>query len=468
MWKWWLLAALCCSGCVAPRVWFWRSPDRLHSFEVQEPERGRQRVLIDAAPAHTDEAVGIEHVAWHPRGGFAWPALTPKGWVIRRSSGAPSAPFESIGALLFSPDGAHLAAAVQSSGLWTVLRDGEPGPWLDAVFEGSLAFSDDSRRLAWAGSRGARSTIVLDGDPTGWWDGVGSLAFAPGGARLGYVARRGDDAWAVIDGTPVGPFDAIAGLALGGAPSRFALLVRRAFNWRAIVDWQESGPHDALGPIRYSADGQHVAMFSRAAGIERVLVDGAPGETFEEILPASVTFAGDGSVSFVARAGKKWSVPPGPWFDEVRSLRAAEQSGAVAYAARRGRDWFVVAGEKESGPYAQVGTVELSADGKTCGAFVMAGGKTMLVLNGEARPAEGAIEGSLALSPDGRRMAWLASPPGFDDIWLFLDGAREDRLDLEEILAVEMKAPRGKRGKEDGTSDAIRQWVRAELEARAR
>lgn len=450
-------------SCAPARVWFWRTPDRLHRIEVLELGRERQRVRLDERELSLVEAVGIEQVAWHPRAGFAWPARVGGKWVVvwgERTLG----PYDAVGALLFSPDGEELALAVEAKGKWTVARGGGEGPWLDAVYEGTVRWSEDSRHLAWAGQRGKEAVVVLDGAAGAPWDAVGSLALRPG-PRLAYVARRGGLAFAVLDGEAQGPFEAIAELTLGPR-GQAAVLARQGEGWRALVGGRAWEPFDALGPARHSPDGEQVAMFARRGGAELVLVNGAPSEAFDEVRPESVAFTGDGKrVVFAARKGRQWSVPPGPWFDEVSEPRVAEAGQAVAYGARRGAAWFLVHGGREQGPFEQLGAVELSVSGQVVAAAARSGGRAVLMVNEARRQVDGLIDGSLALSADGRHLAFLSSGRDDQEVWLFIDGRRERELDLEEILAVEMKAPPRKR-RGAGSEESIRAWVRAELAAK--
>lgn len=450
-------------ACAPARVWFWRTPDRQHHLEVLELGKDRQQVRLDGKEHPVAEAIGIEQVAWHPRAGFAWPARQSGRWVVVAGEKT-LGPYDAVGALAFSPDGSELAAAVEVEGKWTVLRGGAAGPWLDAVYEGTLAWSEDSKHLAWAGQRGKEAVVVLDGAAGPPWDGVGGLCVRPG-PRLGYVARRGGLAFAVLDGETLGPFEAIAELSLGPR-GQASVLLRQQDGWRAYVGGRSSEPFEALGPVRHSRDGARVAMFARRGKVEQVLVDGTASEPFDEVLPESVAFTADGTqVVFAARKGKQWSVPPGPWFDEVSAPQVAERGDAVAYRARRGRQWFLVHGARVEGPFEQLGSVELSAGGEVAAAAGIEAGRSVVVVDGARRPFDGVIDGSLALSADGGHLAFLASGRGDDSAWLFIDGRRERKLDLEEILAVEMKAPQKKR-QSGRPAETVRAWVRAELQAK--
>lgn len=458
--------ALAASACGPVRVWYGRSPDRRHTAEVIQRGKKSQHVRLDGVAGRAFAAIGVEQLSFGAQGQLAYPARDGAGWWVV-APGATRGPYAGVGAVRWSRDGQHLAFAAQRSGKWVVIRDGEEGPALDAVFEDSLSFSKDGAHLAYAGRQNGASAAYLDGVQVGGaWDGVGGLHFGDG-ARLAMMARKAGEAWAVIDGAAQGPYEAIAEVALRPGPSGAVVLARREGRWRAVIDGLETEPYSALGPVRFSADGKTSALYARRRHQDQVLVNGAPGLAFDEIRPQSVAVDATGRrVAWAGRRGAAWSVSglgadDAAW-DEVGNPIFAAQGERAVFAARKGQDWALVEDGRPGPAFEWIGEPALARDGASLAFFARRSGREVLVRDGVALPVVGPVDGSLTFSADGERLGWLGSAPGDRAPRLYVDGRPGPVLDLEELIAATMQA-RPDRRKLALDTESLRAWVAAEL-----
>ena len=172
---------------------------------------------------------------------------------------------------------------------------------------------------------------------------------------------------------------------------------RRCAYWRragvskaAVIDGAQSAPYRATlsKGFVFSPDSKHVACAVNLDGRScAVVLDGKPGPPFAHIVPQSLTFH--------------------------------PATGQVVYVAAPGAKYVVVVGEKAGTPQFRVneGRVVFSADGKHMAWLrerkpdqLYTATMSVLVLDGKETGKEYFLAGgeSLAMSPDGRRLAFSA------------------------------------------------------------
>lgn len=101
------------------------------------------------------------------------------------------------GAILFSPDGRHLAYGAERDIKRLVNLDGKEGPLYDDLYQ--LQFSSDSRHLAYTVRSGKQVTLVLDGKDGAYYDdfpGQKEFRFDSNNS-FHYLAIRGDELFVV-------------------------------------------------------------------------------------------------------------------------------------------------------------------------------------------------------------------------------------------------------------------------------
>jgi len=271
--------------------------------------RGKQCVVLDGVPGPAfDVILSPPRVSADGRH-LAYSARISGTWHVVSNEQA----FESahgIALVTMSPDGSRLAwAALQESGLTTMVVDGTPGPLYDAPLQGSVTFSPDSKHLAYAVHIGGQQLVVRDGVEGPRFHGVpGPPVYSADSQRLLHPAGDGTQQFLVVDETPGHPFD-----------------------------------HIVIGENHlFSLDGQHTACSVQIGGCQHVAVDDVAGAPYDGISVATVRLSADGRrVGFVARLadaryvvcdGLETRVPNNAW-----GLSFSTDNKHLAYVANVGR-----------------------------------------------------------------------------------------------------------------------------------
>ena len=171
------------------------------------------RVLVSPLPSsrasHSDSAPAVqEHDAFDAVGEntlifapnsytTAYAARAGETWLVVAGRQAWK-PFETIGQMLFSPDGKRLAAIAISGSSQRVLLNNREQRLFDRVGGGTLVFSPNGAKLAYIARSGRATFAVVDGERQARYDMAGYLTFTPDG-RVVYAATRGDKAFTVVD-----------------------------------------------------------------------------------------------------------------------------------------------------------------------------------------------------------------------------------------------------------------------------
>jgi hypothetical protein len=447
------LLALAATGCTH-LVWYGRSPDRRHIVAVIE-EGGTQRVRLDTVDGPRVGGVALEGLVLGPGGHLAYPALVAGRWTVIHD-GVAGPPFDGVGEVVLSEDGRDVAWAGQREGGWYVVHGSAIGERFEALFPGALRFSRTGR-LAAAGTRGGRAFVVVDGRTSEGWDAVGQLHFSDDGQRLAYVARRGDQAFLVVDGEVRGPFGAV--LAHGfGPPETMAV---HDGGWRLWRAGRVSEPFASVEAVR--VQGGRVAALARRDGRAWVLDDDEVRGPFDAVLP-DLLRDDSGAVVFAAREGDDWFVwrgtaRSGPWV-KVESLRAA--GSAVAFIGVRVEEDVVVVNGEARSSWDWAASLALSPDGRRVAFLARRGTASRFVVDGQEQVLDLVIEGTVAFSRDGRRAACVAGARARRQLRFVFDDGASRPLDFEELVAASALRPRDEVPR--GEAGVLARWVAAELE----
>jgi hypothetical protein len=442
------------AGACTSTVWFGRSPDRAHLAEVLALG-AQQWVRLDGQPQVRFQAIGVESLRFSPDGRrLAYPARRHGRWVLI-VDGLAGRAWDGIGEVRFSPDSRRVAYGALLGARWRIVCDDRSGPEVDAVLAGSLSFSSDGRRLAYAAAVGDERRVVLDDRPGPAYRGIARLAFD--GTRLRYVARAIDGARLVVDGREGPAFADITEVAPAVASGRLAYLARTGAGMVAVVD-DEPGPlQDELAALRWSADGKHLAFAARRGERAQVILDGVEGPLFEGIRFQTLAFTGSGKLLYVARERGRYRVvhdrAAGPALDDV-DLPAAGPGERWGYIGRTGRRFRVVIDGRIAGEHDWAGDLSFGADGTAL--YAIGRGRDRAVVHGDrVHPLQVLVEGTLLWSRDGRHWACLSGDRRRRELFLSVDGLGRRPFDLRELIGAAAH----------GAGGALRDWVRAELEA---
>lgn len=379
----WLGLTVALAGCTHV-VWLGHSDDRRQTVQVIE-QHGLQFVRVDDVDGPKVLGVPLESLHLAPRGTPVYAAQRADGWVVLRGTSS-SRPWQAIGDVVLSETGAVAYVALSPSG-WVVVTEAAEHAPVEWVKAHSLAPFDAGWR--WVGGRAEQQHVFVNGQPSAPVDHVSLVTSHD--TQVRWVGHVDGQAFVFTDG-------------------------RRGAAWKSIASLLAGAQEVVVG---VAPDGGALVMVEG-----RALELGSRRVTDVAVSDAGVALAissGDAGVAVCA-----WpSSPPGrgiPFaptcerlaanslsgFDATKALHL-DASGAPVFAARRGADWFVEHPGWRSGPWVDV--ANLAVEGTHVAFLGVRAHADAVVIDGVER-AQYARATSLAMAPDGSRVAWLATVDG--------------------------------------------------------
>ena len=268
--------------------------------------RNKEFVLQDGKPG--PEFDRIEDLVLSPAGGTAAyrarqginVGLDEKwSMVVGTKSGATH---PVLGAPRFTSDG-RLVYMAGSGTKQFVVVDGTRGEEYDTV--GTLVFSPDGRSVAHAASRDGKSFIVVDGKPLEPFESVQDPVFSPDGRQVAYSVSRqgkavmmtGDKPGEALDlmGPPVWSPDSKKTAHMGMWKNLFIMVVAGA----------RSEPFETVGTPAWSPDSARAAFAAKKENRNHMVINYRKSEEVYDELFGAPAFSPDGKkVAFGARKGK--------------------------------------------------------------------------------------------------------------------------------------------------------------------
>jgi len=398
---------------------------------------GPKRVVVDGEPGNPYRRVGV--VTFSPDSErFSYVAEVDDGKRVI-IDGEEGPVYDDVTGPTWSPDSKRFAYAARRGDEQFAVVDGRQGPAhgrVDGSYHHGPGFSPDSRHVYYAVKEGDKWRVVVDGDPGPPYDEVhvSYAAWSPDSQHFFYTAWRGDTALLVLDGTeyPVCEHRASHFVADGHVPAEFAGSIAPPFMCTFSPDSTRL-VYTLSRAVRWPffVRGISTREYLRETVVTRH-VDGSVevGRPYELIY--NTDFSPDGRrLGYVAeRNGRMVAVVDGQedtpydWI-EGGYLTFSPDSEHVAYAAEENGRWFAIADGVEGPSYDLVWDVLFSHDSRHVAYRTQENGLSRAVIDGRegrAYPKVGFI-GPSAWSPDGRRVAYAASPGG--DRWLVVVDGRE-------------------------------------------
>lgn len=295
-----------------------------------------------------------------------------------------------------SPDATLAIAVVGREGRWHVVANGQESPAYDEVRW--PAYSKDGKHLAYAVRQVDKWSVVLDGKAGPHFDRVEPPVLSSAGDVLTYVAERGGKQHVVVNQQLGAAYENIGWYDFITLEPKAAAMVKSGGKWSVIVGNRMQPGFDYIreDSFRLSREGNRIAYIANSGGSLT-----APGNDGPR---TAATPRWNGGQWFVVVDGK-----PGARFDEVRATRLWSADGAhIAYAARRGDRWFIVADDKEYGPYTSVAAPVHSSDGKRLAYAARTGDRWQAIVDGVAGAAYDAIVRWPVFTNDGATVAYVA------------------------------------------------------------
>ncbi len=374
----------------------------VHKLQVKEISVGRipKDMLFENLPATTDEK-------------SSWQAREKVGtaWLERVS---------------VSPDQRRVAIVMKRDGKCTVALDGKEGAAYDEIPYRPF-FSPDSRRIAYTARRGHEQFIVLDdveSKPYERWTDMYPI-FSPDSKRLAFMARRGTNVMMVIDGVEDKPYRDLERQPppeiFSPNSGRYAYAAQlNNKQWVLVLDGMEGPAYDYVREPQFSPNSRRILYVAGRKDEECIVVDGAEGSFFAGVsLFSSVGshFSFDSKrVAFTARTKNLTHVmvvdgKPGKEYDEIefKPVIFTPESQHTFYVAQKSRKTYVVIDDKDGPPYDRVDCLPtFSPDGKRMAYVASRGGNMVLVVDGQEALTNRYI-GTPVFSPDSKHLAYPVS-----------------------------------------------------------
>lgn len=279
-----------------------------------------------------------------------------------------------------SPDGNRVAILSRNAeGKYSVSLDGKDGKPYEWVVAASLVFSADSKRLGYIVQEGGKMFAVVDDKEGARYHEIpnSDLLFAPAGGRYAYFARAKAGGKAIL-----------------------------------VIDEQPSKEFDQIGSVAFSPDGQRIAYGTAAGNKQSFVIDGKVGGEKEYDRIAGNTFTWSPDSTRYAYVAVQDTDPS----DEGHNLK-----------------WMVVIDGKEGKTYDQVARPAFTPDSKSVlyavnivdkAANPPIGKGVLVVDEKEGKPYDLLISESIRVSPDSKRIAFIAGDKQLskDKVFFVVDG----------------------------------------------
>ncbi len=418
-------------GCGPMRVWQGWSPD--HSRQVVLVESGGEQYLQHAgADGVRYGAIAIETIRFGRNGRrLAYAALREDRWLVS-IDGVESDRYRGIGEVVVGGPTDQVAFAAQREDGWHVVRGSREGePW-QALGRGTLGIGADGR-LSFVGFRSERAYVVIEGASHGPYRAVVDLARAPRSGRIAFLVLQDGGCSAVVERD-------------GGG----------------VDTWSDRVRHDRCGELTFGGDGASLAYVGDSRGCSELVIDGA-ARSGCGVRHGSVRSSPEGRrFAYVREDGDEVcvvvddSVSCG-WEDAEPPVFGMEGERWGAVVRRGGRAHVVIDGRRRAS-HSWAADLQLSGLGPHHAYVARTADGSMVIHDGRAWEYSVVVEGTLALSDDGRHWACLTGDVETEELFVTVDGRPGARFEFAEIARLVAQYPAAR-----DREDLLRQWVKAEL-----
>jgi Tol biopolymer transport system component len=277
--------------------------------------------------------------------------------------------------LIFSDDSRHLAyVAGTADKKWRLVYNGEPGPAFDEIKH--VTFSPDGSRLAYAAKTAGTWRLVEKESKSPEYTMIHHIAFSPDSTSLAYVAQTKKGFFMVRDGEKSNRFEAISGQPIfspNGRRLAYSVAEKSSnggdmgFAMRLVVDNKPGRPYDFIGAYLFSRDGEQLAYIAEKEKKKMIVLNERELETYDSVgIPVFdprgrhlAYQAQDGGRSHMIKNGVK-----GPAFDTVSPPKFCPMGERMVYIGVKLLDYAVIEDDTVVGKHMWAGDLALSPDGK--------------------------------------------------------------------------------------------------------
>lgn len=289
----------------------------------------------------------------------------------------------TIGQVVLSADGRHVAYGAMVADKWCMVVDGREGRPFNSVI--SPVFSSDGQHIAYQAMEGEKWHIVVDNrSNSGTKTSYSRPVFSADSTLIAYVENQDKAARLIVSDLRFNKqrVKENTGELLVSNKNRTRLAATKVVDNKVrVIDFNFATPdvvhegrlYDAIHHMTFGDDGVSVAYVAEKGGTRLLVLDDR-----EESLPAGelveqpvihpdkqgvgVLLASKNG-SFLHQSFIK-STTAENMYDEAANLVYSKDSRFFAYVARKGKNWFVVVNGKEGPQFDRVVAPVFSPDGK--------------------------------------------------------------------------------------------------------
>ena len=290
-------------------------------------------------------------------------------------------PYSNLGRrFALSPDGEHIAIAVEKDGKWWVILDGEE-KWALEGFGWAW--------YAWTADLEGKIFVPQTKAPV--------MTFSEDGKQLAYMVGTESSGWAIhVNGKPGPAFQTIyVDLKFVGDQATYQ--AQSAEGEVFVFGERTFGPYDTLYRTQYSSTGEHFAFYAEKGGCSQLVVDGDEKSPSGKI--TGLQLGPSGEIAYSVKTDGQTSVAlngqtlPGT-YDEVTQLTLSPDGKHLAFWARSGSTWSLVTDTNklpgfDGYYYFEVGgeiyAILWDRSATSLAYFAKDGDRTILALNGKEK-----------------------------------------------------------------------------------
>ena len=277
---------------------------------------------------------------------------------------------------------------------WTVVIDTIESQHYDNLLDNSLVISPDGNHVAYAIDDGYFFTVVLDNE------------------RISLLTTTSED-----DTTLYWYDDVIVPFVFSPDSKQFVFITEIDYKWAVVVDQKFDKLYDYIlfGTPVFSPDSKRIAYVAVEDNDCFIVLDGNEGRNiYEDIAGETVTFSPDSKhLAFAAKKSGKWFIERdgeiGKDYDAIgTSVIYSPDSKHLAYTAISGNEWVVVLDENEIARYTNLAenSLTFSPDSKRLAFGAKKDDGLIVVIDGEESKVYEALVTKPVFSPDSKHIAY--------------------------------------------------------------
>lgn len=216
--------------------------------------------------------------------------------TIFYESGGYASRVQQITPPVFSPDGSLMAFTRVEKGKFRFVIGGRTGPFFDSL--SAIVFSPDSKHFAYIGvnrtSEGVRMQVIHDQTRSPFYEEIDKPVFSPDSRHLAYRVGNDGKSFMVFDGEAQNPYDTLGLPYFSPDSSKMAYRAKKAKHVIMVVNGEESSflsenrwtPIDNITPPCFSPSGRYLAYLVHEKTLQcKLVINGDAVRTFNGVSP---------------------------------------------------------------------------------------------------------------------------------------------------------------------------------------